>query len=203
MKHSTIDILQEEYENRKEAFPSLYKSDYKLTYGKVPICFLVTIDRITDRFQEYYGVGENRTLTTEEIKCIYTLCNTIIKFKNKSYRDMATITLGTGRSDCCSSIFKTPDNVWITWDTDERNGASLKGIYNNCYDACIELINNLPEEVVETKETKIEAIAYFENTVCLEIDYNTLLDFSKRKHYIINDDALTKDPQLIKKKSLI
>ena len=105
------------------------------------------------------------------------------------------------RSDCCSSIFKTPDNVWITWDTDERNGASLKGIYNNCYDACIELISNLPEEVV-TKETKIEAIAYFENTVCLEIDYNALLDFSKRKHYIINDDTITKDPQLIKKNRL-
>ncbi len=199
MECNTIDILQEEFDTREKAYEFNHKSNYKLSYGKTPISFLVTIDNITNKLKECYGKGENRTLTFEEIQCIYALCNTIIAFKNNNYSDTGIITLGTGRSCCSNSIFKTPDDVWVVWDTDERNGANLKGVYDNCYEACIESINVLKENKEWNKESNLDAIEYFENLVHSEIDNNHLIDFAKGKHYTINDIELDKGPQLIKK----
>lgn len=183
---TTIDILQEEYERNKNNY--WYKPDYKVRFGQATTYFSININSILKKYDALYGKEEERNLSDEELKCMNALCKTIAEFiDNTKQRNRGTIALGTGESSCRPAIFKSPDNLWIVWTTNERNGATLVGIYENCSDACVELINILPVYSLNwdsNKGTAQKAIDYFEKYNALEVTEDELIRFASLHNYI-------------------
>ncbi len=130
---------------------------------------------VITRLYNYYGEYENRTLTDRELKDIYSLYKSLHEIKENHI----PITLGEGilsKGRIC--IHKTPDNLWMIYSMGSDYGLYLKGIHDNSYDACIEVINNInvsnPDKVIEIFNQKRD----------LEIDNLELVRFASKTEYI-------------------
>ncbi len=124
-------------------------------------------------------VYETRKITNEEILCLLALIET----SNEYGFD---IIFGDNRGAGGNAILKDESGLWITWLADERNGATFKGINNNCYDTCISYIKSswFLRKYDILKNIKQEAIEYFNKMLEREISDEEILQFATDFRYI-------------------
>jgi len=120
---------------------------------------------------------ESRNITKEEIKSLKVLCEI---FKKIGLGE--ELILGIGRSSCSNCIFKTNDNKWIVWETDERRGFSEAKKLDNINDACIECI----KMSIDFNTNSI--IKEFNLGLNREITDLELLEFANNMNYTSNID---------------
>ena len=77
---------------------------------------------------------ENRELTVNEVDTLNNLLETCKEFKLYPISNIAD-----SNNKLC--LFKIMDNVWVVWETDEKKGFYNPKIFDNVYDACIEIID--------------------------------------------------------------
>ena len=169
---STIDIINEQ-------------ASTKFIIGEAP--FVVDANAINEKFQLYYNMYDNRTVSIQELKYLNALCNTFKAFDEIKNNENFHFAFGNGAT-YVHSIFKTPDNLWIIWLIDGIRYAFVEGIYNNCYDACLGAIKCLSQykfknwTLIEKEVSK-----QFENEVNSDTNNDILIKFATKMNYTISN----------------
>ncbi len=132
-------------------------------------------DYDVDTFIEIHP--ESRIITKEEIKSLKALCKVLTRLGLGE-----ELILGVGRSSCSNCIFKTNDNEWIVWSTDERRGFDSAKKLDNINDACIECIKMSGASNVDN------VIKKFNLELNREITDLELLEFASNMNYAPNSD---------------
>ena len=125
---------------------------------------------------------ESRILTKKEIKTLKALCAIFIKMELGE-----KLVLGIEKSFCSTCIFKTNDNKWIVWETDEIRGFVSAKQFDNVYDACIECIKMNVDINIDT------TINEFNVELNRQITDIELFDFANKMNYVDdNEEMLSK-----------